>query len=99
MKTVADNPFGEDHASFLRRFKLKVTAGAAGVIVGVPVAASPAVALLERVTAKVVALHTPYPFYAVGMYYTDFGQVSDAEVLDALAAPRQGENGEPSSDV
>ena len=25
MKTVADNPFGEDHASFLKRFKLKVT--------------------------------------------------------------------------
>ena len=25
MKTVADKPFGEDHASFLKRFKLKVT--------------------------------------------------------------------------
>ena len=27
---------------------------------------------------------TPEPFYAVGLYYADFGQTSDAEVIELL---------------
>ncbi|HHV80562.1 TPA: phosphoribosyltransferase [bacterium] len=52
-------------------------------IVAVPVASSGAVERLETET-KVFALEIPEYFYAVGQFYEDFHQVSDAEVISAL---------------
>lgn len=63
-------------------------AGAARVVVAVPVA--PAGACAELVAAfpgiECLALRTPDPFYAVGLWYRSFPPVSDAEVTAALGA-------------
>jgi predicted phosphoribosyltransferase len=56
------------------------------VVVAVPTAAVDAVERLERVADRVVALATPEPYYGVGAWYSDFRQVTDAEVVAALAA-------------
>ena len=60
--------------------------GAERVIVAAPVASRQAVALLGGVADGVVALEQPDPFYAVGQWYLDFEQTTDAEVLELLAA-------------
>ncbi|HYW91415.1 MAG TPA: phosphoribosyltransferase [Gammaproteobacteria bacterium] len=59
--------------------------GPARVIVAVPVAPAEAVARLREEADEVVCLATPEPFLAVGRWYRDFGQTSDAEVGAALA--------------
>lgn len=43
---------------------------------------------LRRAADEVVCLATPEPFYAVGEFFTDFSEVTDAEVVAALAAAR-----------
>lgn len=58
----------------------------ARVIVAVPVAARDAVMLLKQEADQVVVLATPDPFFAVGAWYDDFGQTSDAEVKEILGA-------------
>lgn len=55
------------------------------LIVAVPVAAPDVVALLHKTVDEVVCLEAPDPFYAVGEHYCDFHQVTDAEVMEALA--------------
>lgn len=55
-----------------------------GVIMALPVCSPPALALLRREADQVVCLLAPSPFYGVGQWYRDFGQVSDREVIDAL---------------
>lgn len=63
--------------------------GAARVVLAIPVAARESVERLSRVTDQIVCVSRPEPFWAVGQWYRDFGQVSDAEVREALAgAPR-----------
>jgi predicted phosphoribosyltransferase len=64
--------------------------GAARLIVATPVAAPDTVALLRPLVDEIVAVETPEPFGAIGMWYDDFGQVSDDEVRALLrrAAPR-----------
>ena len=57
----------------------------AQVIVAVPVAADEALARLRDAADRIVCLHMPRPFLAVGLHYADFDQVSDAEVMAALA--------------
>ena len=60
----------------------------AHLVCAVPVAAPDS---LERVRAsadEVVCLEAPLGFHAVGQYYREFGQVSDAEVVATLAAGR-----------
>jgi putative phosphoribosyl transferase len=54
------------------------------VIVAVPTAAIDAVDRLERVADRVVALLTPEPYFGVGAWYSQFEQLTDAEVLDCL---------------
>lgn len=54
------------------------------LIIAVPVAPRDAVASLRSDVDEVVCLQTPEPFYAVGMHYEDFHQVSDDEIKDAL---------------
>ncbi len=61
------------------------TQGAAKVVLAVPVAPPQTMDRLRHEADEVVALATPEPFFAVGEWYRDFDQTSDAEVVDALA--------------
>jgi putative phosphoribosyl transferase len=63
-------------------------AGAAHTVLAVPVASPPAVAALETETDEVVALVTPRRFRSVGEWYSEFGQLTDTDVLKLLAASR-----------
>jgi putative phosphoribosyl transferase len=58
----------------------------AAIVVAVPTAATDAVRRLDRVADQVVALATPEPYYGVGAWYASFPQLSDADVIAALAA-------------
>lgn len=60
--------------------------GAEAIVVAVPVAPPQTCAELEAEADAVVCAHTPEPFRAVGLWYDDFGQVSDDEVREILAA-------------
>jgi putative phosphoribosyl transferase len=64
--------------------------GAARVVLAVPVASPRAVTLLGKVADEVVAVQTPYWFGAIGEFYRDFRQTTDAEVVRALRAARHG---------
>ncbi len=55
------------------------------LIVAVPVGSKQACAHIRKWADKCVCLATPEPFVAVGEWYEDFGQTSDAEVRDLLA--------------
>lgn len=54
------------------------------LIVAIPVAPASVYRQLQREADKVVCLSTPPDFYAVGEWYRDFSQVSDATVRDLL---------------
>lgn len=56
----------------------------ARIVIAVPVAAPESVALLRREADDVVCLHTPDPLLAIGIWYDDFGQTTDAEVVRLL---------------
>ncbi len=59
--------------------------GPASVTVAVPVAAAEVCQELRREVDRVVCLATPEPFQAVGLWYADFSETSDAEVRELLA--------------
>jgi putative phosphoribosyl transferase len=63
--------------------------GAAKVVLAVPVAPGAAIPRLRREADDVVVLAAPEPFFAVGEWYREFEQTSDAEVVAALARARQ----------
>ena len=56
----------------------------ARLIVAVPVGSQETCAELGAEADEVVCAHTPEPFYAVGIWYADFAQTTDAEVRDLL---------------
>lgn len=60
--------------------------GAGHVVLAVPVGASETVKELKRDGYDVVCLQVPEHFAAVGQWYLDFAQTSDAEVTDLLAS-------------
>lgn len=60
--------------------------GAAKIVAAVPVASDSACDLLQHRADECVCVEVPSPFYGVGMWYDDFHDVSDDEVLAALAA-------------
>jgi predicted phosphoribosyltransferase len=62
----------------------------ARIIVAVPTAAIDAVERLERVADQVVTLATPEPYFGVGAWYSVFPQLTDEEVVEALAAADAG---------
>lgn len=64
--------------------------GPSRVIVAVPVAAADTSARLREEADEVVCLHTPEPFMAVGLWYRDFDQTTDAEVQQLLEAAHAG---------
>jgi predicted phosphoribosyltransferase len=59
----------------------------AELVVAVPVAPAESCIELERIADAVVCPRTPEPFFAVGHWYDDFSEVSDAEVRDLLVEP------------
>ena len=60
--------------------------GPRAVVVGVPVAALDTCQAFRSQVDDVVCAATPEPFRAVGLWYHDFRQVSDAEVHALLDA-------------
>ena len=75
----------------LRRKKPKA------LILAVPVAPAEAIEALEREVDEIVCLWTPEPFFAIGIHYVDFHQVSDEEVVELLAA--QADKGDAATDM
>ena len=61
--------------------------GARRVVVAVPVGSPQAVDWLRGLADEVICPCIPSDFRAVGVYYDDFVQVGDAEVLRLLSTP------------
>src|SRR5262245_45205664 len=61
------------------------TQDAEGVVLAVPVAPPQSLERLRAEADELVVLETPSPFFAVGEWYRDFDQISDRQVVDALA--------------
>ena len=59
-------------------------AGAARLILAVPVAPADALSDLSALADDIICLATPDPFHAVGAHYREFPQVTDTEVAEAL---------------
>ncbi len=59
-------------------------AGASWVVAAAPVGSPEAERALRLHTDEIVLLQTPSPFYAVGLYYDEFSQITDEEVRAAL---------------
>jgi putative phosphoribosyl transferase len=66
------------------------TLGAEQIVVAVPVAPPQTCEILAREADEVVCLRTPRPFYAVGLWYSDFSEVTDEQVRDLLATFARG---------
>ncbi len=61
------------------------SAGAKSLIAAVPVGPRDTIErVLSREADRVECLRAPYDFYAVGMFYRHFEQVSDEEVIEAM---------------
>jgi predicted phosphoribosyltransferase len=58
--------------------------GPAKVVVAVPVGAADTCEEFGEEADEAVCAREPDPFYAVGMWYEDFSQTTDAEVRDLL---------------
>lgn len=61
----------------------------ARVVVAVPVAAGQTVDEMSHEVDEIVCVRTPEPFQAVGLWYADFSQTSDAEVSELLRLAEQ----------
>jgi putative phosphoribosyl transferase len=59
------------------------------VVAAIPVAPVDSVARVRSMVDELIVLDTPDPFFAVGHYYQNFGQVDDAQVLAYLRAAQQ----------
>jgi predicted phosphoribosyltransferase len=60
------------------------------IVAAAPVGARETCDRLARVADRVVCLATPEPFSAVSLWYADFAQTTDEEVIAILAAGRAG---------
>lgn len=69
-------------------------AGAAKIVIAVPVMPEEAAADLQGEAEEIVCLDMPYPFLAVGAHYQEFSQLTDAEVVAILARHRPPERNE-----
>lgn len=54
------------------------------IIVAAPVMPSDTYEQLKSEVAEIFYLTMPYPFYAIGVWYQDFSQTSDEEVIELL---------------
>jgi len=59
--------------------------GVRKLIAAAPVMSGEAIGRLRWIADEIVTLHVPSIFLAVGGYYQNFDQVSDAEVRELLA--------------
>ncbi len=59
------------------------------LVVAVPVAPQESLSAVSKEADRVVCLASPEPFYAVGLHYEGFLQVTDQEVVDYLNLARQ----------
>lgn len=59
------------------------------LIVAVPIAARPTARTIQTEVDELVAVLTPADFSAVGQWYEDFSQITDAEVCHLLKQARQ----------
>ncbi len=62
--------------------------GASRVVLAVPVGPPDSIEELRPYVDELVCLRTPTPFLAVGYWYRDFRQTTDAEVIDLLEKAR-----------
>ena len=62
--------------------------GAIKIIVAVPIAPKETVMKIEKLVDEVICLETPYPFYAIGEFYSTFPQVEDEQVIALLKTTR-----------
>jgi putative phosphoribosyl transferase len=60
-------------------------AGAAKIVIAVPVAPQDTIAELQDEADAIVCLDTPSPFLAVGAHYREFRQLSDDDVIAILS--------------
>jgi putative phosphoribosyl transferase len=63
--------------------------GARRVVLAVPVAPPDWVARLADAADEFVCVETPDPFFAIGQFYMNFSQTTDAEVVGGLERSRQ----------
>ena len=59
------------------------------LIAAIPVAPPQATSELTSKADEAVILETPQRFYAIGMFYEDFSQIDDEEVIECLARGRK----------
>jgi putative phosphoribosyl transferase len=69
--------------------------GAERVVLATPVASPQAAAALRSEVDGLVVLETPDPFVAVGLYYANFEQTTDDEVVGALREANSQAKAEP----
>jgi len=67
----------------------------ARIVLAVPVAPPETVAALRREVDELVCLAQPLDFGAIGVFYVDFHQLSDEEVVRALAGIKGASTGSP----
>ena len=67
------------------------------VVIAVPVASNDTIYELSKLVDDVVCLSQPGFFGSVGMYYADFHQVGDDEVIALLEASRKAPDHEPAA--
>jgi len=63
--------------------------GPARIVVAVPVGSPDVCASIGKLVDEIICAITPEAFYAVGLWYDDFSETSDAEVRDLLRAAQQ----------
>jgi predicted phosphoribosyltransferase len=56
------------------------------IVVAVPVGSQDAIERLSRDADEVICPYIPEYFYAIGQFFSDFGQVGDEEVVEILRA-------------
>lgn len=61
----------------------------ARLVLAVPVAPPDTVAQLRASVDDLICLQMPEPFYAIGLHYSDFAQISDDEVVAVLKRRRE----------
>jgi putative phosphoribosyl transferase len=63
------------------------------ILVAVPVASSSVYQELGNKDVEFLVLETPEPFYGIGMWYHDFAQLTDREVIELLEKSNNWEKG------
>lgn len=63
--------------------------GAKTIVVAIPVGPPSTIRELNKEADRVVCLHTPESFYAIGQFYEDFAQTVDEEVIRLLKLSKQ----------